>query len=187
MTDGPAMLNALRDVQRLNQQVAQLLKTAEQYLVAESNLRSVKGTRAAGRGSTSLNDPIAWTPGYAARFLLTPDPHIITFVSVVLVDRPNDSFARPFTEPLVSAGWLRFESAVDPNWRHWGWAKMAHWTDHPPDGTMSDRVIPKPQQDESGCSRQRCASLPLVSVRSAPQLIEGLLEPLLASLPPGAS
>lgn len=183
MTDGPALMEALQGVQQLYAQVALLLRTADEHLVGEARLAGMGWSRATGEGSASMNDPAGWLPSYVARFFYTEDPHVIAFVSVCLVDRPGDRFVRPFTEPLVSAGWVRFEAPAPRPWRAFWWAKMPHWTDHPRDGTMSRSTGLAGQPDANGAVEQRCLALPLVEISTTQQLIRRVLEPMVATLP----
>ncbi len=184
MSKGADLLEALRGVQRLHGEVATLLRAADEYLVGKKEFRTTNTFRAASDASKSWADPHGWSPNFAARFYFVPmNPKIVAFASVCLVDRPSDWFANPFTEPLVSAGWVRFSTKVSRPFKAWGWGKMCHWTAHPRDGTPSNREIPQGEEGSGTAVEERCLTLPLVDITSTPDLVARLLDPMVATIP----
>ena len=181
-TDGGALLAALAGVQQVHREVAALLQNADQYLV-QQGLRGERSARTTSDASKAWDHPEAWTPSFAARFFHLKDPTVIALVSVCLTERPRDTFVRPFTEPLVTAGWARFPEPVPDRWSAWWWGKMPHWTDHARDGTEARWAAERGVADWSGSLEQVCFMLPLVEIDGSKTLVARLLDPMVRSLP----
>ncbi len=181
--DGPTLLDSMRSILDFFSKIAQLLQTADEYLTQEKKLTGTTTQRATGETSKSLSQPRQWLPNYLARFFSTEDPHIVAFVSIILVDRPGDKFTIPFTEPLLSAGWIRFEEPTELKGIPWWWGKMACWTNHPRDGSMHHHIATFEQTQEYKYLEQHCLALPLVDFASSELLVEKVLDPLVNSLP----
>ncbi|MCK6528666.1 hypothetical protein L6R50_14275 [Myxococcota bacterium] len=181
--DGVAMYQALMSVRRLHAEVALLLRTCDDHL-RTLGYRPRKDNTALAELSYSVVLPDRWTPEYAFRLYQPPKDHPdrLVFVSVVLCPRQPEAHRRPFVEPLVSAGWVRFrDDKVQPQ----AWApKMIGWTDCPRDGSPARWVNSAGTPNGWGWEETWCLALPLVRVSDSEKLVQDVLKPLTDSLVP---
>lgn len=160
--DGREILGALRSVQRLHQEVSQLLREAESYVQSKRRrMRPASYDRTVGTGwGSKLDSPLEWMPRYFARWLIERDNAV--FISVLLSNlRLGEG------EPLLTAGWLKGVDAISGS----DWYKAARWLDLdlPANGAL--------YEDEQGVY----VALPLVTIRTIADL-ESLLDQVLARM-----
>lgn len=178
---GKEMMAALTWAQDFHHQVASLLETAEGYLVSRG-LKGQHSTQALGSGSKSLDEPRSWMPNYAVRFAHPADPNVIFFVSVLMVARPGDSFKFvDFTEPLACSGWIRFPGPVPIPFTDWWWAKLPHWRVRAHDGSITRWTAPTEAERDSGSIEQAVLAFRLAKLGSSADLIERVVDPMIAS------
>jgi len=182
MLNGPDIHEAMLSVRRFHQQVALLLRTADGHMLGERGFKPLCGASALAYGSASIHHPDQWMPNLAFRFYTRErSPEIVTFVSAILCPRGADSHVRRYTEPLVSAGWVRF-AAAPASWNGYWWAGMITWTDVPRDGTLSHWRAEEGSPDKNGSLEQRCLGVPLVEITTTEGLVSRVLEPVVESL-----
>lgn len=160
-TTGPDIYTALLSVRRLHQQVALLLRTADAHMVGEEGFQALCGATALADGTSSIHQPDKWLPNTAFRYYQRKGAEdIVAFASVIMCPRGPEHHKLGWTEPLVSAGWLRLAEPVT-KWNQYGWANMIVWTDVPRDGTLSRWVAPPrpaPRERQLGAAMPRGAT-----------------------------
>ncbi len=186
--DGPALYSALKQVRAFHESVALLLRTADGWLGQhERALAAIHRSTALYGGTASLDQPGAWLPHLAFRYYAVPSaPDVVAFVSVIMCPRHPGGHARPFTEPLVSAGWMRFTTVPDPFRSYW-WAGMLTWSDVPRDGTVAAWAAPDPASADHDMVESRVLGVPLVRLADSVALVSEVLAPLVDSLPRAAA
>lgn len=178
--NGPEIYKALQSVGRLHGHVSTLLHFAVDALSGSAGFtRLQKDSTAIAGGSSALNKPHKWMPEAAFQFLRHPDrPRHAVFVSVVLC--PYKAHV-PFTEPLVSAGWVKFATDVRP--AKWGggdyrWARMITWAPGERDGRPIRWTVDWEKEKVEEC----CLAKPLVLIQDEATLVYEILAPLVRSL-----
>ena len=179
---GPDIHAALLSVRRFHEHVALLLQTADAHML-ENGFKKKYGNTTLAEGSGSLDQPIKWMPHTAFRFYSRKKgaTDVVVFASVIMCPRGPESHARPWKEPLVTAGWLRLAKPVS-KWNQYGWANMIVWTDVERDGTLSRWIPPGGKPCENGSLEQRCLAVPLVEITSTEGLAQRVLAPVIKSL-----
>jgi hypothetical protein len=187
MTDhaGQDLYKALMDVRALHEQVALLLRTADAYLTDKGRgFKPMSGSTAAAEGSASIHHPELWQPHTVFRFYRPPvdAEHVAAFVSVLLCPLAAERQKVDFTEPLVSAGWVRYPGPVADANIYW-WSRLATYTQNARDGVAQHHWISEDgTSSRHGNIEQRCFALPLMQVENSSILVGEVLKPLIASL-----
>lgn len=174
---GPRMWEAMRSIRALHRQVAALLGDATEHLARTGYPRLPVSPVASL--SYTLERPHRWLPPAVCVFHGHPTrADAACFVSVLLAPRGPEHHARPFTEPLLSVGWLRFDRPVTTK----GLVKYEMcWpilnADVDRDGTWAtgERIALAPPSVVD----QACMARPLVDVDSTATLVRDALEPLI--------
>jgi hypothetical protein len=132
-------------------QVAQLLRGADGLMEKRgfSNLVERKGV--AIEGSTSLDRPSWWFPGWVGRFYQpahSNSEHHILHVGVLLYKRTYDDI-QPLEEPVVTAGIWTFPQE-NRNWKYWMMKEWAICSPLPDYGIVVEKEINRYQVHTNG-------------------------------------
>lgn len=184
--DGENILKLVKQMRRLCEQVAMLLRTAdEQMSKADWNIES--STTLSEMSYTILN-PTQWIPINAFRFYRHKDyPNRLAYVSVLLDDHGDRAYT--IKEPLVTAGFLDYgqgKISDDEYWyaRYYGHLSKDHNLKSDGQPFRFDRTMLPPDLQgkfESG----RVFAVPLVSISNADDVQSHITSKLLSLLMEG--
>ncbi|MGO9246750.1 MAG: hypothetical protein ACLPT4_13670 [Verrucomicrobiia bacterium] len=113
MNEGKDILNLVRNMQKLNAEIAALIKTYEKLLVARG-FQSDGGNSITNDLSTSLQEPQRWTPLWMYRILKNKaDGDDVLILNIVLdsPDAPDE-----VQEPLVLCARFFYRKGQASNW-----------------------------------------------------------------------
>lgn len=167
---------AVSSIRQLHRQVALLLQSADQYLVDERGY-AIMVNACRDYGSANVDSPDEWMPNLVFRFYKPKpaDASVVAFVSVILCPRAPEAHAVPYTEPIVSAGWVRF--AEPPNGfdaKRYFWASIITEARVPRDGTVHRAR----GEGTKACLEYGCFAVPLVSIGGTDDLVGRVLDRL---------
>ena len=184
--DGENVLKLVRQMRRLCEQVAMLLRTADEQMAKAD--WSTESNYALSELSYSILNPTQWIPINAFRFYRHKDyPNRLAYVSALL----DDHWDRGYTikEPLMTAGFLDYGQAKisdDENWyaRYYGHLSKDH--DLRADGqpfSFDKTMLPPDLQGkyESG----KVFAVPLVSITNSDDVKSQITSKLLNLLKEG--
>jgi len=167
---------ALESIRRLHRQIALLLQSADVYLT-DSRGYALASNVCRDYGSAIVDNPDEWMPNVVFRFYRPTSADAastLTFISVILCPRFPESHAVTYTEPLVSAGWARFESPPAFDAKRYFWASVITDAPVPRDGT----VFRSRGEGSKRCVEYGCFAVPLVQIAGTDDLVARVLDPL---------
>lgn len=106
MTQGETMLSLVRNMQKLNGEIAALLKTFER-LLSESGFRNDRGSTVTKDCSTSIDSPQYWAPPWMFRVLQNKRDRDDVIVLNIALDNPDEPDT--IQEPLVLCARFRYQ------------------------------------------------------------------------------
>lgn len=181
MPDGEAILETLRRLRKMHEDIALLLRTACSQMEPQG-WEPINNT-ATCYGSNSIHVPQGWMPVEAFRLMTHPaKPNLLAFVGVLL-----DHLEEPhlLTEPLVTAGWLDYgkNGPVGVNYHYW-YCRVHLWMPGRKDDgalltALHDQAWPDWKQEWHSATS---LALPLTAVSDADVLFARVVQPLLKSL-----
>jgi hypothetical protein len=177
---GQQILKGLRETRAFFEQVSLLIRTADD-LLRDDGWDNLFGKKCADVTS-DLYRPKKWMPAEIFRFFIAPkESHhkdIILFVGVIF---DQEGAWQGFTEPWVTCGLYQCRDDIDTaKFSDWDWVSSQLEHEHDPDGKFNCLTFTPDQQEESdGVIYQAVMALPLMSIGSAQDLKEKVVEPLL--------
>lgn len=180
---GKTIVVAIRSLRKFHADVALLLRTADGPLenAGWKPCSKKAPNTATSDGSASINEPHKWMPHYTCRFYENDKrPDIALFISVIM-DNLQDP--RLVTEPLVSAGYLRYDAEVT-NWEWW-YCTVASWSPEiVPDGVPHElKPVHLPKAEETyGVKGGKVLARPLVDVENGDKLKALVVDKLLKEM-----
>ncbi|MFA5771963.1 MAG: hypothetical protein WC974_04450 [Thermoplasmata archaeon] len=178
--DGKNILEMMRQLRKLDQQLSLLLKSADEQM-NRAGWEAFNNT-VMSDSSGSLENPLKWSPDCLFRFYLNGEyPHVLFFVSVILDDDVQKEYK--ITEPLITAGCFdagRGKNVKILDWR-WRYAKCyARLENSVHDGEVyASKSNWQKDWDDSKYKLYKCFGYPLVSISTAEDIETKIVQPLL--------
>lgn len=176
-TEGRAFADFIRDIRRLCQQCAALLKAADEFLARDGWENAMKLNIAHAESSASILVPERWLPQEFARLYKNQAyPHNVIFVALLLDDDKFGDYQ--LEEPLATAGWVELSEALETT-TYW-WCRLhGYRPNRRNDGSVQSlEAKDLTWSNKANFVRASTLGLPLVSLKSIEALREQLLQPL---------
>ena len=179
-TQGNDLLESIRSMRNLLNDISQLLSTADSLMGAES-WENVGGSGCLSEMSYSVNAGHLWMPREATRsYRKSHDYHNLMAMITVLID----NFQRDYklSEPIVSASYFVFaEDSVENNLKLDFWqCKWFGWCEAKPDGSIISIDETDPEwRRENVWKYMQVFGHPLIEITNETFLKEKIIDPLL--------
>lgn len=176
---GKEITQAIKGFRAFHKQVALLLTTATDEL-QQCGWETVASIATADT-SALLGYAEWWMPHYAFRFLTNPGhPGKMAFITVIL-DHIEDPDA--VEEPIVSAGWMKFDKDKPTKDDIYYWyAKIHLWVDGRKDNGTWTTATPDSLPSDLGTMPFRefnSFAIPLMDAQTSDDLVQKIVQPLL--------
>jgi hypothetical protein len=183
--DGKKILEFVKEIRRFSEEIALLLKTADD-LMKRSGWVTIKGNTAYASSSQSLDIPKRWYPYDLFRFYKNQHyTEILICISIILDEDLEEPPATPINEPLITANYFQYKKGekieVNSTKSNFYWARVYEQKkDRKDDGTP---FIPDDWEDDSPIQSSKHFGYSLTSVKNAADVETKIVIPLLDDLP----
>ncbi|MBT9132499.1 MAG: hypothetical protein DDT32_01224 [Syntrophomonadaceae bacterium] len=177
-TDGQQILDGLIQTRKFFEQISLLLRTAED-LLKESGWDNHSSSMKSSDTTSHLYHPRKWMPKEVSRFFVNEEhKDLLTYVGVLL---DQEGAWRGFNEPWITCGLFQFLPDKNPHekFNSLSWVTQHLVDERDPDGNFYTYEWPPEEQEGLNLLYDATLALPLVQIRSAEDLKQKIIVPLL--------
>lgn len=182
--NGENIVKLHEEIGKIYKQISLLLKTTDE-LMDQEGWKGYKKVVSSG-SSLSLDYPEKWFPHILFRFYTNDEiPHILAFISILLMDDIYENYEIDINEPLITAGHFNFGEGkeVGDNLKYWYAKCFGYYGNNQNDegiinGTVADWN--EDWKDKFNFKSYKCFGLPLTSITNISEIESKIIHQLIS-------